>query len=131
MGKIAKSDKPYERRQIVAKMGRAGYFTVGGKRFILWQYMTFWCGYNQPTICAKFDRICDMDKEGFIRLDRVNEGELLVKPGLIYKITPMTGEIMAEHLHSMNKFSPKPVYSFDKDTAPAVDLRTINHKEIK
>lgn len=129
MGKIAKSDKPYERRQIVAKMGRAGYFTVEGKKYILWQYMTFWCGYNVPTICAKFDRICDMDKQGFIRLDRVNEGELLVKPGLIYKIVPMTGEIMAEHLRGMVSFKPKPVYSFEKSKEAAFDLGTINMEQ--
>ena len=123
-----KPTQPYERRQIVAKMGRAGYFVVEGKRYILWEYMTFWVGNNRPTICAKFDRLADMDKEGFVRLDNMKEGELLVKPALVYKVVPMTGEIMSEHLKAMMVFRPKPVYSYEKSSDPAIDLGSINMK---
>jgi hypothetical protein len=124
MTHIAPSTKDYQRRQIVARMGRMGEFRIGRKRFILWKYMTFWTG-GGPAIAAEFVRRAETDKEGFLRLDELREGELVVAPGFIYRKIAMTGNIMAEHLKKMKTFKPRPMVEYYKDTAAgAVDLGT-------
>lgn len=126
MTKIAKSHLAYERRQIVAKCGNAGNFTLNNKLFTIPLYMTFYTGKGSPAVCGKFDRLAPMDKYGFLRLEGVQEGEIVVDPALVYKITPMTGMVMAAHLKAMAKFKPKEAIEYVKDeAAPAVDMGAV------
>lgn len=127
MTHIAKSDQNYQRRQIVARMGRAGVFRLGGKRYIIWKYMTFWCGNDMPSIAAEFVRQADHDKDGFLRIENLREGEIVVTPGLVYRKIPMSGVMMAEHIKAMRNFKPRDILVMDKDTdAGAVDLGAID-----
>lgn len=126
MGHIDPHSAPYERRQIVAKMGKAGTFRVGRRVFTLWKYMTFFTGNGKPGFAAEFVRKADIDKNGFLRLETVREGEIVVAPGLVYKKIPMTGNIMTVHLQAMKTFRPRDTLNFEKDKGPAVDLGEIN-----
>ena len=127
MTHIAKSGQEYQRRQIVARMGRAGEFRMGGKRYIIWKIMTFWCGHDQPSIAAEFVRQADIDEEGFLRIGNLREGEICVTPGLIYRKIPMSGVIMTEHMKKMKNFQPRDIVTHVKDTSsPAEDLGVID-----
>lgn len=127
MTHIAGNTQDYQRRQIVARMGKAGHFRMGGKKYIIWQFMTFWCGEGQPAIAAEFVRPAPTDKEGFLHIEGLKPGELLVTPGLVYRKIPMSGLIMAEHLKKMKRFKPRDILQSYKDTAAgAVDLGTID-----
>lgn len=127
-GILDKTLNNYEIRQIVARVGKAGSFTIGGKSYHMPEYMTFWCG-EKPSFAAKFDRLAPMDEKGFLRLDALREGEIVVKPGLVYRKVAMTGMVMDAHLKAMQKFRKKvvtaPVMS---DEAPidvgVIDLTT-------
>ncbi len=130
MTHIAKTDQDYRRLHGVAKAGKAGEFAYNGKRYQIWQFMTFWTGPNSPAICAEFSRPATIDKEGFLQIGMLQPGEIVVKPGLIYKKVPMSGLIMAEHLKKMKTFRPRDVISHYKDTSAGaedlgiIDLRT-------
>lgn len=127
MTHIAKSDQEYRRLQGVAKMGKAGEFVMNHKRYQIWQYMTFYTGPNSPPICAEFSRPATIDAEGFLQIGMLKEGEIVVKPGLIYKKIPMSGMIMAEHMFKMKTFKPRDIVQHVKDTTSgAVDLGTID-----
>lgn len=123
---IAPHNQQTRQLQIVARMQRHGAFRMDGKKYILWKYMTFYTGSDQPAICAEFVRIADTDKEGFLRFDALQEGEIVVTPGLIYKKIPMSGLIMAEHLRKMTRFRPKAQVVYEKDKGAAVDLGTVD-----
>ncbi len=124
---LAKTDKTYEQRQIVACMEQCGIFRVDGKKYKLWKYMTFWCGHDQPSIAAELVGRAPLDSEGFLRLDDMKEGEMIVMPGFIYRKIPMSGLIMAEHMKKMKKFKPRTLIQHVKDTSGgAVDLGTID-----
>lgn len=127
MTKIAKSDQPYERRQIVAYMGRAGRFRMNGKNYTIWKYMTFYVGKGKPPVAGEFVRMADRDKEGFLRLETVKPGEMVVTPGIIYRKIPMSGVMMAEHMRKLKRFKPRDLVVYEKDTSsPAVDLGEID-----
>lgn len=127
MTHIAGNNQEYQRRQIVARMGKAGEFRMGGKRFIIWKYMTFWAGHDQPSVAAEFVRPADKDAEGFLHIDNLKPGEILVTPGLIYRKIPMSGVIMAEHMKKMKHFQPRDIVTHVKDTStPAEDLGVID-----
>lgn len=124
---LAPSNQEYERRQIVARMGKVGTFRLEGKRYWIWKYITFWAGKDQPSVCGEFVRLADMDKDGFLRLDNLKTGEIVAMPGLIYRKIPMSGMIMAEHMKKMKRFRPRDVLKTHKDTAAgAVDLGVID-----
>lgn len=129
MTHIAPTDQIYERRQIVARMGRAGEFRMGDKRYIIWKVMTFWHGPGKYT-AAEFVRPADIDKEGMLRLDNLKPGQIVVTPGLIYQKIPMSGIILAEHMKKMKKFKPRDLVTHVKDTSGefedlgVIDLRT-------
>jgi hypothetical protein len=127
MTHIAGHNQEYERRQIVARMGKAGYFRMERKKYIIWQFMTFWTGPLTPAIAAEFVRPADIDEQGFLRIEKLRPGEILVTPGLVYRKVAMTGIIMAEHLKKMKRFRPRDVVEHFKDTAAgAVDLGTVD-----
>ena len=115
--KLAKNAQPYERRQIVSYMGKAGLFSFGQKNYTIWKFMTFWCGGGKPAIAAEFVRMDERDDDGFIRMENMREGEMLVTPGLIYRKIPMSGLIMTKHLEKMKTFKPKDLVVYEKDTS--------------
>lgn len=117
----------YEVRQVVAKMGLAGKFREGGKQYKIFQFLTFWSG-GGPSFAAEFVRPAT-NVGGFLFLEDLKVGEIVVKPGLIYRKIPMTGMIMAEHMRAMKKFKPKRQIVYERDTAPAVDVGSINLTE--
>lgn len=124
---IAKSAQTYQRRQIVARMGRVGEFRMDGKRYIIWKHMTLWASHDQPSIAVEFVRKADIDKDGFLRLEAIQEGEILITPGFIYKKIPMSGMIMNEHLRKMRRFKPRDITVAEVDRSDgAVDLGTID-----
>lgn len=118
MTHIAKNDQEYRRLQGVAKLGKAGVFVMGGVKYQIWEYMTFYAGKDQPPVCAKFSRPATIDKEGFLQIGMLQPGEIVVKPGLIYqKLLSMPGIVMAEHLKKMKKFRPRDIVQHVKDTS--------------
>lgn len=116
---------PYIPRQKVAHMERIGFFQAGGKKFTLWGYMTFYCGPDTPAIAAKYDRVAPKDDNGDLVTMAIKEGEIVVMPGFVYKIIPMTGAIMTEHLRRMRTWKPKVILSYEKSDEAAVDLGVI------
>lgn len=127
MTKLAKSNQLYERRQIVSYMGKVGHFRMDGRKFIIWKYMTFYCGEGKQPIAAEFVRMADKDEQGFLRIEGLKPGEIAVTPGLIYRKVPMSGLMMAEHLRKMKNFKPRDLVIYEKDTtSPAEDLGTID-----
>lgn len=117
-------DQPYEMRQIVATMGAAGEFALSGKLYKIPLIMTFWGG-EKPSFAAIFDRIADRDAKGFLVLSNMKKGEIVVKPGLVYRKILMTGVIMNEHLLAMKRFRPKKQIVYEKSTEAPVDLGVI------
>lgn len=127
MTKISPSGQSYDRRQIVAKMGSAGFFRIAGKTFKIWRYMTFWTGDNSPSFAAEFVGKVDTDRHGLLHVENLSAGQIVVAPGLIYEKIPMTGAIMQAHLYAMRTFKPKgPILKYEKDNAPAIDMGPIN-----
>lgn len=120
----------YNERQVVARMESIGVFRMLSRgrerKFHIWGYMTFWCGEGVPAIAAKFDRVAAQDEKGNLVTYGLNPGEIVVMPGFVYKIIPMTGAIMLEHLKVMKTWKPRVKIEYVKDDAPAVDLGTIN-----
>ncbi len=116
----------YQKREIVAKLDAIGTFTENGKRYKLWGHMTFYCGPDTVAIAAKYDRVAPKDENGELVMIALKEGEIVVKPGFVYRIIPMTGAIMTEHLRAMRTWKPKVVYSYEKSDEAAVDLGVIN-----
>lgn len=127
---IAKNSQEYDRRQIVACMDQVGQFAVGKQRYKLWRYMTFYCGKDQPSIAAELVGRAPVDNEGFLRIEEMKEGQLLVMPGFIYRKIPMTGALMAEHMKKMKYFKPRVMVEHVKDTSVGaedlgiIDMRT-------
>lgn len=120
----------YNERQVVARMESIGFFRMLARgrerKFHIWGYMTFWTGDNSPAIAAKFDRVAPQDEKGNLVTVGLKAGEIVVMPGFVYKIIPMTGAIMTEHLRVMRTWKPRVKIEYVKDDAPAVDLGTIN-----
>lgn len=126
MTKIANTHTPYERRQIIAKCGNAGNFTIKGKLFKIPEYMTFYTGKDSPAVCGRFLRPADTDERGFLRLEGVREGEIVVDPGFVYQKVQMPGLVILEHLKAMRKFKPSEVVEYVKDEeAPSVNMGSI------
>ncbi len=89
--------------------------------------MTFWCGHDSPSIAAEFVGEAPKDKKGFLRIEDLKEGEILVTPGFVYRKIPMSGMIMAEHIRKMKNFKPRDITMAYKDrSAGAVDLGLID-----
>lgn len=127
MSYIAQHNRPYERRHIVARMGKIGEVRYGHRTVSLWRYLTFWCGAGEPSFAAEFVRLADADAGGFLHIAHLKEGDIVVSPGLIYKKIPMSGRILGEHLRKMKTFKPKAELVPFKDTkAPVVDLGAID-----
>lgn len=131
MTHIAKSSQEYRSLQGVAKVGKAGTFVMGGIKYQIWQYITFWGGHGEQPICAEFSRPATIDKEGFLQIGMLQEGEIVVKPGLIYKkLLTMPGMVMIEHLKKMKTFKPRTIVQHVRDTSGefedlgTIDLRT-------
>lgn len=127
MALIDKTVQPYERRFIVAKMGSAGTFTEGRRTFRIWQFITFHVPNGLP-FAAEFVGKAPVDKRGFLKLESLRAGQIVVKPGFIYNKVAMTGVIMAEHLKAMKTWKPPvPEVVYEKDlSAPAVDMGIID-----
>ena len=117
---------PYIARQKVAHMERIGYFHVDNVKYTMWGYLTFYCGPDEVAIAAKFDRIAQYDEQGELVTFGLKPGEIVVKPGFVYKTIPMTGMILTEHLRRMRTWKPKPTYEYEKSDEAAVDLGVIN-----
>ncbi len=114
----------YESRQVVSKLGCAGYFDMGGLRHNIPEYVTIWNGL-QPAIAAKFDRVAPKEN-GVLNTEELKEGDIVLNPGFVYKKTFMTGMIMVAHLKAMKTFKPKTIITHEKDTGPAVDMGVVN-----
>lgn len=107
-------------------MERIGYFQEGGKKYTLWGYLTFYCGEGVTPIAAKYDRIAPRDEDGELLTSGIKPGEIVVMPGFVYKIIPMSGMIMSEHLKKIQRgWKPKAQLVYEKSDAPAVDLGVI------
>lgn len=123
MGKkiAANSNKDYKRLQIVARADRMGVVQDIVMQYPIFRYITFFMGKG-PAQAAMFDRIAERDKDGFIRLEKMENGEIIVNPGLVYKKIPMTGNIMAAHLDAMRTFRPKDVIEYEQSKEEAIDV---------
>lgn len=125
--KISNTEVPYTRRQIVARLGVVGFYSMNNKNHPIPQYITFHLGEGQQPLVAIFDRQADTDDSGFIDLNRIKEGELVIAPGLIYRKTCFTGNLMTAHLQALKKFRPRSTVAYEKDhSAPPVNLGSID-----
>lgn len=121
--------KPYFRRQPVAKFGAVDRVVVNRITRTVFYFMSF---YNGPGLAPTFAELvgrAPVDAEGFLKIDAVPEGCIIVDPGLVYRPIPLlrvSGKMMAEHEKAMKKWKPKTQLVYEKDDAPAVDLGPIN-----
>lgn len=123
----AKASPPYQRRYLVSRMGDAGTFQENLRVFRIYRYMTFHV-IGGPAIAAEFVGRAPIDEHGFLRLEMLDEGMIVVKPGLLYRKVPMTGEIMNQHLRAMatwKKPDPQIFYEIDKN-APPIDVGKVD-----
>lgn len=121
--------RPYQRRQPVAKFMKVGNITVGGIQRTLWGFMSFYTGPTSMPLFGSLQRHAPVDEFGQLRLDHLEEGDIIVDPGLVYKPIPLmniTGKMMAEHTKAMKKFRPRDILVTERDTTlPAVDMGVI------
>lgn len=123
----AKTVPAYERRHIVARVGMRGHCVVMGVKRVIHDYLTFKPDRG-PAYCARFVKPAPVDKNGFMRLEALKEGDIVVEPGFVYrKESFMPSSVMVAHLKAMKTWR-KPhdviVPWVDKDEAP-VDLGTV------
>lgn len=122
--------REYAGRQVVAKFDPVGHFTEGGRRYKIWRYLTFYTGPDSAPICGKYDRVAPRDEHGELVYMAIRAGEIVVKPGFVYRVVPMSGAMITEHLRQSRNWKPKTTYSYEKDVdsgpvdAGIVDLRS-------
>lgn len=128
-GKVARD---YDRRHIVARVGRCGGVMHKGASFPIYKYLTFKMP-DGAVFAAEFTgKTAPVDKAGFLRTEALQEGDIIVRPGLLYrKMLTMPGMVMLEHLDAMKTWRmPSPLLRPYVDAEDAgvdmgvVDLRT-------
>lgn len=126
---VIKSSRPYAQRSPVARFFKVGNVKVNGIQRTLWGFMSFYNGIGKLPTFGAYAGLAPVDEHGYLRIEQLAEGDIVVEPGLVYKPVPpmdVTGKMMAEHERAMKTWRPKVQYSYEKEAGPAIDLGPIN-----
>jgi len=127
---VMRDDQGYEARGIVAVVGFVGEYMSGGINYKIPAYITFDCGGDKPGMCARFIRQAET-KKGFLDMSKVQEGDIVVKPGFIYRKCTWTTEIFNAHLAALKRYKRKVIVKHEVDkSAGHVDLGVIDPNNI-
>ncbi len=114
--KIA-SDKGYQARGIISKINPIGNYELGrGIYFTVYQFLSLDCGAGRDKILVEFVGPAPYDdKTQELDLNKVQEGDIVVNPGLLYRKREWTQALMTEHLMQLKKYKPKVIIKSDVD----------------
>lgn len=126
-----KHDQSYEARGIVARISPIGHYDEGLlTKQLIYGYLTLDCGPGKKAKCVRFMRECswiDTPEGRQIDGSSLQVGEIIVSPGFVYKETPFTGTLMAEHLKAMKTYRRKVIITQEVDkSAGPIDVGTID-----
>lgn len=125
-----KTARDYDRRSIVARVAVVGSVMRAGISYPIYKFLTFKLP-NGQVFGAEFTGYkAPVDRHGNLRMEVLKEGDIIVRPGLLYrKILTMPGALMLAHLDAMKTWlPPAPIMKpyVDKDDAGeeiVIDLR--------
>lgn len=122
----------YEARGIVGRIQPIGELQTGFIMTPIFRYLTLDCGKGKRGICVEFvspaPRVVSEEGVEYLDMSQIDEGMIVVNPGLLYKKIPWTGVLHAEHLKALQTYRPKDIVIADapSEDEEAIDLGSLN-----
>lgn len=112
-----KQDQQYNVCCVVGRFNKIGKYSSGVVTMPIHRYLTLDNGKEKFAVefvdRAPTYRIEGDDHE-YIDFEKLEKGQLLIDPGLIYKRIPWTSKLMNMHLIAMKSYTPKDIIIYDK-----------------
>jgi hypothetical protein len=115
-----RTDQDYDARGVIARIGRIGSYQIDSTISVpVFKYLTMDAGIERYPV--------QFVKPAQIDMAKLQEGDIVVHPGLIYKRIPWTGDLMAHHMKALKNYRPKVIIKseIDRDAKP-IDLGAVN-----
>ena len=124
-----RNDQAYEARGVVAKHGRMGHYQSGILKVPVFKFMTLDRGNNEfmPVEFVMPAPVIEDKGEVILDVGKLQEGDIVVNPGLVYRKTRWNDGLMAAHIKALQTYRPKTIMVADKADEPAFDLGTLDH----
>jgi hypothetical protein len=129
-----KTSRSYDRRAVVAKVCICGKIMQAGLQHPIYKYLTFKMPKGEVFGAEFTGYMAPVDRFGNLRTEVLKEGDIIVRPGLLYRrMLTMPGALMLAHLDAMKTWVPPlPVMKPYVDSGDAgVDMGVIDLRGIK
>ena len=117
-------DQAYEARGVVARYHQMGHFQQGLMQVPVWKFLTLDRGKGEyiPVEFVKPAPVKADKGESILDMEALQEGDIVVHPGLVYRKTFWHANLMAAHMKALQTYRPKDIITSEKADAPAIDL---------
>jgi len=118
------SDRAYEARGIIARINKIGNIETGPLIALpVYQFLTLDAGPGREKILVEFVGPAPYDENQELDLNAVQEGDIIVNPGLLYRRRSWTQALMTEHLAQLRFYRPSVIVKSDVDrSTPAEEI---------
>lgn len=121
----------YEARSVVARYVPMGHYQSGVMLKVpVYRFVTLYQGEGREAIAAEFKRPAPVlpgeNGETYLNIDALEEGDIVVNPGLVYRKCLFFPALLAEHMKALQTWKRKDIMVAEKDDAPAIDLGTLD-----
>ena len=121
----------YEARAVVAKYYQMGHYQAGILLQVpVYKFLTLYQGEGREAIAVEFKRpapVIEGDNgEAFLNVEALQEGDIVVHPGLVYRRCGWFPNLTAAHMEACKTFKIKDIIKAEKDDAAPVDLGTLD-----
>lgn len=119
------SDRDYEARGIIARINPIGAYETGPMLKVpVYQFLTLDAGPGREKILVEFVGPAPYDEiTQELDLNKVQEGDIVVTPGFLYRRRAWSDNLMTEHLVQLRKYRPGVIVKSDVDTSkPAEEI---------
>lgn len=125
------NSQAYQARSVVARYHPMGHYQSGVMLKVpVYRFVTLYQGEGREAIAAEFRKpapfIRDDNGDVFLNVEALEEGDIVVNPGLIYRKCLWFPNLLAAHMSALQYHKPKDIIKAEKDDAPAVDLGTLD-----
>ncbi len=121
----------YEARGVIAKYLPMGFYQSGVMiKVPVYRFLTLHQGEGREALPVEFKKpapvIPGENGETFLNIEALEEGDIVVTPGLVYRKCFWFPNLTAAHMNACKTYKPKTIIVAEKDDAPAVDLGTLD-----
>lgn len=123
-------NQAYEARAVVARFHQMGHYQRGPMKIPVYKFLTLYQGEGREAIPVQFKCpapvIADENEDVVLNIEALEEGDIVVTPGLVYRKCLWFDSLMAAHFKALQGFKPKDIIKAEKDDAPPVELGTLD-----